>query len=104
MMADKTMREEIADILVDCYSDEEEEAAWEVAFQDSVVTPFDAALLCIPVRVTGFRAGTRNCMQCQIVRDRKKRWMGVEDLDEEALPDDFRHVLDLYRAWGSGKY
>jgi hypothetical protein len=103
-MAERTLSEEIEDILVDCYGEEEEATAWEVAFQDGVQVPFDGSLLDVQIKVIAFRAGPRNEMQCQILRGEKKRWVGVEDLDEEKLPADFLHVLGLYKAWSEGRY
>ena len=97
-------REEIEEILVDCYDEEEQISAWEVAFTDDVAVPFQATLLGIPVEVQGFRANNANALQCQVLRDKKQRWVGVEDLDEESLPPDCRRVLTLYCAWIDGDY
>jgi len=105
-----TIREEIEELMVDCYSEDEEMSAWDVAFTDGVEVPFRASLLGIPVQVQGFRVNDANAVQCQVVRESqegkgtKPRWIGVEDLDEEGLPDDFRHVMTLFRAWVEGDY
>jgi len=61
-------------------------------------------LLGMPITVLSFRVNDALAVQCQVKRDEKTRWIGIEDLDEENLPDDFRHVLMLYRAWSSGTY
>jgi hypothetical protein len=90
---------EIEEILVDTYSEEEAMASWEVAFQDDIATPFEAGLLGDPVTVMGFRLSRTNAMQCHIRRQERERWIGVEDLDEESLPEDIFHVLGLYRHW-----
>jgi hypothetical protein len=94
-----TRDEEIAEILVDTDDEYEEAASWEVTFQDEVGVPFEATLLGVPVTVLGFRA-TNNCMiQCQVRTDKKERWIGVGDLDDEKLPKDMQHFLGLYRYW-----
>jgi hypothetical protein len=33
-----------------------------------------------------------------------QRWIAVEELDEETLPEDCGHLLVLYRAWLEGNY
>ena len=43
-----TRREEIEDILVDCYDEDEQMMAWLVAFTDDVETPFQATLPVCP--------------------------------------------------------
>lgn len=93
---------EIEEILVDTYSEDEAMASWEVAFQDGIATPFEASLMGDPVTVTDFRLSRTNAIQCHIRRQEKERWIGVEDLDEESLPEDMEHVLDLYRYWRGG--
>lgn len=87
------------EILVDCYDEDEELSAWEVVFSDEVETPFPAMLLGMPVEVTAFRLGPTNAIQCPIVAGDKQRWVGIEDLDEEGLPDDFLYYCDLYESW-----
>jgi hypothetical protein len=101
-MAD--MREEIDDILVDCKDEDEQLGSWEVAFMDEANVPFQATLLDIPVEVQAFRANDSNVMQCQVLRAGKQRWVSVEDLDVESLPQDCRHLVELYSAWVSGDY
>ncbi len=105
---------EIEEILVDTYTQDEAMASWEVAFQDGIVAPFEATLLADPITVTGFRLSRTNAMQCHIRRESREqkqsrdqkesreRWIGVEDLDEESLPEDMEHILDLFRYWGGG--
>lgn len=99
-----SLPEEIEEILVDCYGEHEEMSAWEVAFTDRVQVPFRGSLLGIPVEVQGFRVSDANALQCLVVREKRQRWVGVEDLDEEGLPEDCRHVLTLYRTWLEGGY
>ena len=99
-----SLEEEIDEILVDCYGEEEQMAGWEVAFTDGVEVPFSASLLGIPVTVQGFRVNNGNTLQCHVLREEKQRWVGVEDLDVEGFPADFRHLLKLYRAWTKGGY
>ena len=90
---------EIEEILVDTYSEDEAMAAWEVTFQDDISTPFEATLLGDPVAVTAFRLSRSQAIQCHVRRENRERWVGVEDLDDESLPEDMRHVLGLYRYW-----
>jgi hypothetical protein len=97
-----SLQEEIEAILVDCYGEEEERAAWEVAFTDGVAVPFSASLLGMPVEVQGFRINDASVVQCLVVREKRQRSVGIEDLDEEGLPEDFQHVLKLHRAWAGG--
>lgn len=98
------IRDEIEEIMVDTYDEYEQMTAWEVAFSDGVKVPFHAALLGTPVEVTGFRVNEANAVQCQVKREDKPRWVGVDDLDEEGLPADMQHVLALYHAWMEGDY
>lgn len=99
-----SLREAIEEILVDSYGEDEQWSAWEVAFTDEVTAPFAATLLGMPVEVQGFRLNKVNVLQCRVVREGRQRWVGIEDLDEESLPEDFRHLLTLYRAWVEGSY
>jgi hypothetical protein len=46
--------------------------------------------------VLGFRAANSNAIQCRVRRENRERWVGVEDLDEDGLPEDMLHFLDLY--------
>ena len=95
---------EIEEILVDCYDEQEQMAAWGVTFEDGITVPFSATLLGTPVEVIGFRTSDNDVLQAKVVRDRRERWIAVEDLDDEGLPDDMSHMLRLYRAWLEGDY
>jgi hypothetical protein len=53
-------------------------------------------------KVIDFRLNDANTVQCQVLRENKRRWVGVEDLDEEGRPVDIQHVLTLYHAWLEG--
>lgn len=97
-----SLQDEIDEILTDCYDEYEMMSGWECTFSDQVEIPFPATLLGVPVEVQGFRANNANALQCQILREEKQRWIGIEDLDEEGLPQDFRHLLTLYRVWSKG--
>ena len=101
-----TPGEEIEEILVDSYGEYEQMASWEVAFTDGVEVPFQASLLGVPVEVTQFQVSDANVLQCLVTRkkENRQRWIGVEDLDDENLPEDCRHLLTLYRAWLGGDY
>jgi hypothetical protein len=37
-------------------------------------------------------------------KENRQRWIAVEELDEENLPEDCGHLLALYRAWLEGNY
>jgi hypothetical protein len=107
MASDKTMREEIEDILVDTYGEDEALSSWGVTFEDEVEVPFPATLLETAVEVSGFRISDTNVIQCLVARpggEGKVRWIAVEDLDTDGLPDDTAHVLALYQAWSRGDY
>jgi hypothetical protein len=97
-------REQIEDILVDCSDKYERMSAWEYEFNDNVTVPFQATLLDIPVEVQGFRANDADSIQCQVSREKKQRWVGVEGLDEESLPEDCLRVFKLYSAWIERNY
>jgi hypothetical protein len=47
-----------------------------------------------------------NVLQCLVIREKenRQRWIAVEELDEENLPEDCGHLLALYRAWLEGNY
>ena len=100
----KSVEEQIEDIVVDCYSDDEQRMAWCVTFEDEVDVPFSAPLLGEPVEVRAFRAGRNDTPQCLVARTGQtgkqvERWVGVEDLDDAGLPEDMAHILMLYRSW-----
>lgn len=101
-----TIREEIEEILVDSYGEYEQMSSWEVAFTDGVQVPFEASLLGVPVEVNAFQVSDANTLQCLVVRKKEKRerWIAVEELDEENLPADCAHLLTLYLAWLEGGY
>ena len=104
MPADSTNRERIEEILVDTYDEYEQNCAWETAFSDEVQTPFSAALLDTPIEVQGFQIGDNDALQCLVIAKNKKRWIGLQDLDPEGLPEDFADLLGLYQAWLAGDY
>jgi hypothetical protein len=97
-------REEIQQIIMDRHGEVELQAAWEIAFQDGVRTPFRATLFGTPVEVEEFRSGPSGNLQCCVTKGEKQRWIGIEDLDETGLPADFLHILDLYQSYLEGDY
>jgi len=101
-----SIRDEIDEILVDTYGEYEQMSAWDCAFSEGAEIPFRASLLGMPVEVKEFRISDSNVLQCLVVREKEKRerWIAVEDLDEEKLPEEFGHILGLYRAWLAGNY
>jgi len=96
------MREEIDEILVDCCDEQEQMSAREITFTNGVALPFPATLLGMPVEVQDFRVNNANALQCRVLREDKQRWISVEDMDVESLPEDCRRLLKLYRAWLDG--
>ncbi len=104
-MADEmSKREEIEEILTDAYGEYEQMSAWENTFLEQVETPFKANLMGSPVEVLGFQVGASDTLQCEVKAKGKQRWIAVEDLDEEGLPEDAAHYLDLYQSWLEGGY
>jgi hypothetical protein len=101
-----SIRDEIDEILVDAYGEYEQMSAWDCAFSEGAQVPFRAWLLGMPVEVKAFGISDSNVLQCLVVREKEKRerWIGVEDLDEEKLPEEFGRLLGLYRAWLAGNY
>jgi len=81
-------------------------SGWECAFTDGVEVPFQASLLGVPVEVREFQISDSNVLQCLVIREKesRQRWIAVEELDEENLPEDCGHLLALYRAWLEGNY
>lgn len=96
-----SLRDEIDEILVDAYGEYEQMSAWECTFMEGVTMPFQASLLGVPVEVKEFQISDSNVLQCLVVREKEKRrrWIAVEELDDEKLPEDFGHLLALYCAW-----
>lgn len=95
--------QEIEDIIVDAYGEDEQLTAWEVAFQDQVETPFRASIFGVRVEVRGFRVED-NHVQCLAAGAGRERWLSIDALDPERPPDDYAHVVELYEAWRSGSY
>jgi len=100
------IRDEIDEILVDAYGEYEQMAAWDCSFTEGVEVPFQASLLGMPVEVKEFRISDSNVLQCLVVREKEKRerWISVEDIDDEKLPEEFGRLLGLYRSWLAGSY
>ena len=101
-----SIRDQIDEILVDAYGEYEQMSAWDCAFTEGVELPLQASLLGMPVEVKEFRISDSNVLQCLVVREKEKRerWIGVEDLDDERLPEEFGRLLGLYRVWLAGSY
>ena len=103
-----SQREEIEEILVDASGEYEQMTAWEYAFTEVVTVPFQASLLGVYIEVKGFQISEADMLQCSVAHKQKQgqrqRWISVEELDDEMLPEDFGHLLLLYRAWLKGNY
>ena len=52
------------------------------------------------------KLATSSCAAVPGLREKedRQRWIAVEELDEENLPEDCGHLLALYRAWLEGNY
>ena len=104
MAEESGKRAEIDEILTDAYGEYEQMCAWECTFSDQVETPFRANLLGNPMEVLGFQVGASDTPQCKVQAKGKQRWIAVEDLDEEGLPENFKRYHNLYLSWLKGSY
>ena len=52
------------------------------------------------------KLATSSCAAVPGLREKenRQRWIALEELDEENLPEDCGHLLVLYRAWLEGNY
>lgn len=98
--------QEIIDfVTTDAYSDEEVMAGWGVALSDAAAVPFSATALGKPVSVLAFDSDPRHGIRCEIEGEGiGKRWVGVDTLDEESLPERVRAVVEAFEAWSEGDY
>jgi hypothetical protein len=92
------LRDEIDALVVDRYEQHEGTEASGAAFTGSVKVPFQATLSGLPVEVQDLRVSD-NTIQCEVLQDGQKRWVSVEELDAESLPEACRHMLALFGTW-----
>lgn len=100
MATPERIREIIEFATTDAYDEYEQMAGWGVALDDAVARPFQATALDQKVIVLAFDADPQHGLRCEIQREGKgKRWVGVEALDLESLPEAVRDVLEAFDEW-----
>ena len=105
MASPERIREIIEFVNVDAYTDEEVAVGWGVALEDAASLPFQATALRKPVTVLAFDSDSRRGVRCEIQGEgTRRRWIGVDALDEESLPPGVREVLEAFDAWAAGGY
>lgn len=99
MATPERIQEIIAFVHMDAYTDDEVMAGWGVALEDAAALPFQATALGKPVTVMAFEAGTHHGIRCEIQgQGIGRRWVGVDALDLESLPEGVRDVLEAFEA------
>ena len=92
-------------VSTDAYTDDEVMTGWGVALDDAVSLPIQASALGKPVTVLGFDADPNRGIRCEIQGEGLgRRWVGVDALDPESLPEGVRDVLEAFEAWSEGSY
>ena len=105
MASPERIREIIEFATTDAYGDDEVMAGWGVAFDDAVTLPLQARALGKPVTVLAFDSDARHGIRCEIQGEGiGKRWVGVDTLDVESLPEGAREVVEAFEAWSEGDY
>jgi hypothetical protein len=105
MASAERIREIIDFATTDAYSDDEVMTGWGVAFDDAASLPFQATALGRPVTVLEFEADSRHGIRCEIQGEGiGRRWVGVDTLDEESLPEGVREAMEAFEAWSDGDY
>jgi len=105
MTSPERIREIIEFVTTDAYTDDEVMSGWGVAFDDATDLPFQAAALGSAVTVLGFESDTQRGVRCEIqVGGAGTRWVGIDALDLDSLPERVREALDAYEAWSEGSY
>jgi hypothetical protein len=99
------LREIIESAIVDAYDEYEQMGGWQVIFDEAVRLPIQATALGKAVQVLQFDAdedrGIRSLIDGSGI---KQRWVGIDTLDAESLPEPLQEVLAAYQAWREGDY
>jgi hypothetical protein len=101
--------ERIQDIIdfvsTDAYDEEEVMAGWGVALDSAATRPFPATALGQEVTVLAFESDTRHGLRCEVERETgSPKWIGVDVLDFDSLPEAVQEVLEAFEAWTEGDY
>jgi hypothetical protein len=105
MATPERIREIVEFATTDAYDDDEVMAGWGVALADAAALPFPATALGRPVTVLGFDADPHRSLRCEIEGEGiAARWVGVDALDPESLPEGVREALEAFEAWTAGDY
>ena len=105
MASPERIREIIDFISTDAYTDDEVMAGWGVVLGDAAALPLHATALGKPVTVLAFDSDTRHGVRCEIQGEGiGRRWVGVDTLDEESLPEGVREAMEAFEAWSEGDY
>src|SRR5207248_2753311 len=105
MASPERIREIIEFVSVDAYTDDEVMAGWGVALDDTGAVPFQATALGKPVTVLAFDSDSGSGLRCQIQGEgTARRWVGIDALDPDSLPEEVNEVLAAYDAWAAGTY
>ena len=105
MASRERIRELVDFVNTDAYSEEQVMVGWGVAFEDAATIPFQAVALGKPVTVLAFEADAQHGVRCEIEGEGiKRRWVGMDTLDVESLPESVREVMEAFEAWSEGDY
>lgn len=101
----RRIREIIDFVSADTCSEDEVMSGWGVAFDDAGTHPFQATALGKPVTVLAFDADKSHGVRCQVQGEGiAERWVGVDALDGESLPQELRDVVEAFESWSEGDY
>lgn len=101
MATPERIREIVEQVHMDAYGEDEVMAGWEVAFQDAAETPFNATALGRPVQVLSFSGEPSRGVRALIRGEgMPQRWVGMDALDPETLPQPVRDVFEAYEEAG----
>jgi hypothetical protein len=105
MASPERIREIIDFATTDAYTDDEVMTGWGVAFEDAAALPFQATALGKLVTVLEFESDPRHGIRCAIQGEGiGRRWVGMDTLDVESLPEGLREALEAFDAWSAGDY
>ena len=80
-------------------------AGWGVALDEASPRPFQAMALGKPVTVRAFDADTHHGIRCEIQGEGiGRRWIGVDTLDVESLPEGVQEAMEAFEVWSEGDY